>query len=152
MYVIDGFPLATAKPNGSGNYSTGNPLDNINPNDIESIQVLKDASSAAIYGSRAANGVVIITTKKGTTGKPVINFNSFAGYNERSKKLDMLSPEEWMDRAKEIINKKWVASAAGRTASQTNEERRQILGLAAGNVNTDLMYDDRWDQPGHPGL
>ncbi|PWG78988.1 SusC/RagA family TonB-linked outer membrane protein [Pararcticibacter amylolyticus] len=152
LYVIDGFPLAQAKPNGSGNYSTGNPLDNINPNDIESVQVLKDASSAAIYGSRAANGVVIITTKKGKTGKPVINFNSYAGYNERSKKLDLLSGEEWIERAKEIINRKWEASGTGRSASQTNEQRRQILGLAAGNVNADLMYDDRWDQPGYPGL
>ncbi|MCH5685401.1 TonB-dependent receptor plug domain-containing protein [Niabella sp. W65] len=64
LYVIDGFPLTPAAPNASGNYANGNPLDNINPNDIESIQVLKDAASAAIYGSRAGNGVVLITTKK----------------------------------------------------------------------------------------
>jgi TonB-dependent SusC/RagA subfamily outer membrane receptor len=64
LYVIDGFPLETSGQNASGGFSTGNPLDNINPNDIENIQVLKDASSAAIYGSRAANGVVLITTKK----------------------------------------------------------------------------------------
>src|SRR5690606_9336391 len=79
LYVIDGFPLATAAPNGSGNYASGNPLDNINPNDIESIEVLKDASAAAIYGSRAANGVVLITTKRGKTGKPSITFNTYLG-------------------------------------------------------------------------
>lgn len=152
LYVVDGFPLATAAPGGSGNYATGNPLDNINPNDIESVQVLKDAASAAIYGSRAANGVVLITTKRGRSGRPSITLNSYAGYMERSRKLDMLSPEEWIDRATEIINSQWVASGAGRSASQTNEQRRQILGLAPGVVNTAFMTDDRWAQPGYPGL
>ena len=113
---------------------------------------MKDAAAAAIYGSRAANGVVIITTKKGKSGKPKFNFNTYVGYMERSRKLDMLSPEEWIDRAKEIINAQWVASGTGRTASQTNDQRRTILGLAAGTFNTALMYDDRWDAPGHPGL
>lgn len=152
LYVIDGFPLAGATPNGSGNYSTGNPLDNINPNDIESIEVLKDAASAAIYGSRAANGVVLITTKKGKIGAPKINFNSYVGYNEASKKVAMLNGPQWIDRAMEMINNNWVKSGAGRTADQTNEQRRVILGLAPGQVNTSLMYDDRWVLPGHPGL
>jgi TonB-dependent starch-binding outer membrane protein SusC len=152
LYVIDGFPLAAASPNAAGSFSSGNPLDNINPNDIESIQVLKDAAAAAIYGSRAANGVVLITTKKGQSGRPKINVNTYAGYNERSRKLDMLSAEEWIDRATEIINAQWVASGTGRTATQTSEQRRQILGLAPGIVNTAYMIDDRWYQPGHPGL
>lgn len=152
LYVIDGFPLATTSPNGSGGYGTGNPLDNINPNDLESVQVLKDASAAAIYGSRAANGVVLITTKKGQSGKAKINLNLYGGYLERSRKLDMLSADEWVDRATEIIDATWVASGAGRTASQTNEQRRLILGLAPGNVNTSFMTDDRWKLPGHPGL
>ena len=152
LYVIDGFPLATTSPNGSGGYGSGNPLDNINPNDLESVQVLKDASAAAIYGSRAANGVVLITTKKGQSGRAKINLNLYGGYMERSRKLDMLNAEEWIDRATEIINATWVASGTGRTASQTNEQRRVILGLAPGNVNTGLMTDDRWAQPGHPGL
>lgn len=152
LYVVDGFPLASAAPNGSGNFALGNPLDNMNPNDIESVQVLKDAAAASIYGSRAANGVVLITTKKGKTGKPSISFNTYVGYMERSRKLDMLSADEWVDRAKEIINAQWVASAAGRTATQTNEERRVILGLPVGSVNTGFMYDDRWDATGHPGL
>jgi TonB-dependent SusC/RagA subfamily outer membrane receptor len=69
LYVIDGFPLELSPQNASGDFPTGSPLDNINPNDIESIQVLKDASAAAIYGSRASNGVVIITTKKGKAGE-----------------------------------------------------------------------------------
>ena len=156
LYVVDGFPLATAAPNGSGGYSQGNPLDNINPNDIENIQVLKDAAAAAIYGSRAANGVVLITTKKGQSGKARINFNSNIGYIERSRKLDMLSPTEWVARAQEMIDAQWVASspAAGpaRTAAQTNDQRRIVLGLPVGTVNTSFMGDDRWSMPGHPGL
>jgi len=152
LYVIDGFPLAAANPNSSGNYASGNPLDNINPNDIESIQVLKDAASAAIYGSRAANGVVLITTKQGKSGKPQITVNSYVGFNEANRKLDMLNSEEWVDRATEMINAQWVASGTGRLATQTTDERRQILGLAAGAYNTNYMIDDRWLQDGHPEL
>lgn len=152
LYVIDGFPLSTATQNSAGGFSTGNPLDNINPNDIESIEVLKDASAGAIYGSRAANGVVLITTKKGKVGKPKISFNTYGGYNEASRQLKMLDGAGWIDRATEIINAQWVASGAGRTASQTTAERRQILALAPGTINPGLMIDDRWLLPNHPGL
>ncbi|GEO06094.1 SusC/RagA family TonB-linked outer membrane protein [Adhaeribacter aerolatus] len=156
LYVIDGFPLEVSAQNAGGGFTTGNPLDNINPNDIESIQVLKDASAGAIYGSRASNGVVIITTKRGKTGKPKINFNTYAGVNQTAKKLDMLSPEEWVDRAVEMINAAWVASGPNRSATQTTEQRRQILvqrgDLPPGGVNPNWMIDDRWLQPGHPGL
>lgn len=100
--------------NSSGNFATGNPLDNINPNDIESIQVLKDASAAAIYGSRAANGVVLITTRQGKLGKPKISFDVYSGFAEATRKLDMLSSEEWVNRSIEMIDAQWVASGAGR--------------------------------------
>jgi len=153
LYVIDGFPLEVSTQNTGGGFSTGNPLDNINPNDIESIQVLKDASAAAIYGSRASNGVVLITTKKGRSGKAKISFNTYAGYNERVRKLDMLSAEGWVDRSIELINRDWVRSAAtGRTADQTTAQRRAILNLPAGTFDVRYMIDDRWTQPGHPGL
>ena len=152
LYVIDGFPLAVSSQNSNGGYTNGNPLDNINPNDIESIQVLKDASAAAIYGSRASNGVVLITTKKGKSGTPKINVNAFTGVSQAVKKIDLLSGEEWMARATEVINAQWEASGPGRFASQTTEERRQILGLADGAFNTQYMLDDRWAMPGHPGL
>ena len=152
LYVIDGFPLEVSAQNSGGGFSIGNPLDNINPNDIESIQVLKDASAAAIYGSRASNGVVLITTKKGKSGKAKINFNTYVGYNERVRKIDMLSAEGWVDRAIEMINRDWVRSGPGRTADQTTAQRRAILGLPAGTYNVTYMIDDRWTQPGHPGL
>jgi len=152
LYVIDGFPLEQAAANGGGRFSTGNPLDNINPNDIENIEVLKDAAAAAIYGSRAANGVVLITTKRGKSGKANISVNAFAGISQAAKKLDLLSGEEWAARATEIINNNWVKSGTGRTASQTTAQRRAILGLTGNNVNPDLMLDDRWAIAGHPGL
>lgn len=74
-------------------------IDHINPNDIASIDVLKDASSAAIYGSRAANGVVIVTTKEGsnTEGKPIIDLSANVGVSSPSKYLDLLDAAGWAE-------------------------------------------------------
>jgi TonB-dependent SusC/RagA subfamily outer membrane receptor len=137
LYVLDGFPLDVSSQSAGGGFSN-NPLDDLNPNDIESIQVLKDASAAAIYGSRAANGVVIITTKRGQAGKVKINLNAKSGISQVAKKLDLLSPEEWVDMATTVANTTWVNSGSGRTADQTNAQRASILGLAAGTINTQL--------------
>lgn len=76
LFVIDGVPVGR---NSSGPNASNNPLSTINPNDIESISVLKDASAAAVYGVRAANGVVLITTKRGEMGKPQISFDGYYG-------------------------------------------------------------------------
>jgi TonB-linked SusC/RagA family outer membrane protein len=156
LYVIDGFPLDNTSQNGGGRFSNGSPLDNINPNDIESIQVLKDAAAAAIYGSRAANGVVIITTKKGKSGKPQITVNTYAGFSKAAKKLDLLNGDEWVERATEYINSAWVnlaPLAPGETphvATQTTAERMAIRKVTA--IQPTYMIDERWFQPGHPGL
>ena len=80
LIVIDGIPMSTG--NLSTNSSPNNPLGDINPDDIESIDILKDASATAIYGSRAANGVMIITTKRGKEGKAKISYNSWIGLTE----------------------------------------------------------------------
>ncbi len=154
LYVIDGFPLEVSPQTAEGGFNNGNPLSNINPNDIESIQVLKDAAAASIYGSRGSNGVVIITTKKGKTGKPNINFNTYLGWNETVKKLDVLSSQEWVDRQVEHMNYFWVRDYGdqGASSSDTNAERRALLGLPDGEYNTRYMWDDRWMEPGHPGL
>jgi TonB-linked SusC/RagA family outer membrane protein len=102
LYVIDGIPLedntSSANSNG-GNVQTANrnPMNNINPNDIESIEVLKDASSAAIYGSRGANGVVIITTKSGKAGKTKIDVNYELGISHVNRKIDMMNAPQWID-------------------------------------------------------
>jgi TonB-linked SusC/RagA family outer membrane protein len=151
LYVIDGFPLDVQSQNTAGGFSS-NPLNNLNPDDIESIQVLKDAAAGAIYGSRAANGVVLITTKRGQIGKARIGINANTGSSQVAKKMDMLNASEWISLATELANAKWVASGTGRTADQTNDQRRAILGLAPGAYNTNFMPDDRWTQPGHPGL
>ncbi|EOR96110.1 TonB-dependent receptor [Arcticibacter svalbardensis MN12-7] len=80
LIVVDGVVSITGDVSGSN--STGNALGNINNEDIESIEILKDAASTAIYGSRAANGVVLVTTKKGKKGKPVITFDSWLGQSK----------------------------------------------------------------------
>lgn len=96
LYVIDGFPMEDP---GS---SVVNPLNSIDPNDIESIDILKDASATAIYGSRGANGVVVITTKRGKEGKPVITYNGYYGFQQSNKRLAVLSPYEFVKLQNEI--------------------------------------------------
>ncbi|MDQ3550225.1 MAG: SusC/RagA family TonB-linked outer membrane protein, partial [Bacteroidota bacterium] len=103
LFVVDGVPLdnSSARPGGSGDVGFGgnipgnNPLNFINPNDIASIDVLKDASATAIYGSRGANGVVIITTKKGLGGEPKIEFNASVGASNVMKRLEVLNASQY---------------------------------------------------------
>jgi len=90
LYVVDGFVL-----DNSGNGLATNPLNFINTQDIESINVLKDASAAAIYGSRAANGVVVITTKKGKAGRTQMNFSASTAISSIANKIDVFSAEEF---------------------------------------------------------
>jgi len=152
LYVIDGFPLSNNSSNtGNGSFVGGNPLDNINPSDIENIQVLKDAAAAAIYGSRASNGVVLITTKRGVSGKPKITFNTYAGYNAASKKLKMLSGDEWIDRATEMINAAYITKY-GSAGATVNDNAATRTAMNAGAFSTAYQLDPRWAIPGHPGL
>ena len=101
LYVIDGFIYfkdASASSTGLGGIEGSlNPLATINPNDIESVEVLKDVSATAIYGSRGANGVILITTKKGQRGdrQAHINYTYNIGFSNISKKLDLLNASEW---------------------------------------------------------
>ncbi len=109
LIVLDGVPMEVGgSVSGSGNF-----LSLINPNDIESISVLKDASSTAIYGSRASNGVIIITTKKGTeSNKPKISFSTTNAFQTKTKTADMISRDEMYnlvtengtDRQKSLLN------------------------------------------------
>lgn len=84
LYVVDGFPLET---------SIGNVL---NPEEIESMEILKDASATAIYGARGANGVILITTKKGKIGRPVVTYNMYMGVQRAIKQQEMLDPYEFV--------------------------------------------------------
>jgi TonB-dependent starch-binding outer membrane protein SusC len=88
LYVVDGVPSSDTRT--------------LNPADIESISILKDASSAAIYGSQGANGVVLITTKRGTTGTPRFDFSSYVGYSTPWKKLKVLNSEQYRDLMTEL--------------------------------------------------
>jgi iron complex outermembrane receptor protein len=101
LYVIDGIPMdmQNTSPDGPSKGGIGstatNPLNFLNPNDIQSIDILKDASAAAIYGSRGANGVVIVTTKKGTEGKSEVDYSASFSISQLPKKLDVLTADEW---------------------------------------------------------
>jgi TonB-linked SusC/RagA family outer membrane protein len=112
LYVIDGFPIyndassmdAGVTYNVYNGDSRGaapqiNPLSSINPADIESIDVLKDASATAIYGSRGANGVIIVTTKKGSYHKSSINFDGYVGVQNVVKKLSLINARQWGELA-----------------------------------------------------
>ena len=90
LYIVDGFAL-----DNSGNGIATNPLNFINPQDIESIEVLKDASSTAIYGSRASNGVIVITTKKGKKGRNKVNINVSSGFSTLANKVDVFTADEF---------------------------------------------------------
>jgi len=102
LYVIDGIPLditdvqpGGASTTGVGSAANKNPLNFINPDDIESMDILKDASSTAIYGSRGANGVIIVTTKKGKEGKAAVSYSGYTGFSSLPSKYDVLTASEY---------------------------------------------------------
>ncbi|MCR5076577.1 MAG: TonB-dependent receptor [Prevotella sp.] len=109
LYVIDGFIYykdQSASRTGLANMeSSVNPLASVNPTDIQSIEVLKDVSATAIYGSRGANGVIIVTTKKGQRGKVSINYRYTVGWDRVTKKLDLLNASEWGRLERDHYNK-----------------------------------------------
>lgn len=94
LYVVDGMPITTTDLSNNG--AATNPLADINSNDIESIEILKDASAGAIYGSRAANGVVLITTKRGKAGKTNVSVNYQLGSSEATRRVDFLNAEQYV--------------------------------------------------------
>jgi TonB-dependent starch-binding outer membrane protein SusC len=100
LFVIDGVQLNTRS---DANYTESNPLAFLNPNDIESIDILKDAASAAIYGAQASNGVVIVTTKKGKAGKTKFQFNSYVGQATALQKLSVLNSQQLFQLRSEAV-------------------------------------------------
>ena len=102
LIVIDGVPIAS-----DGGFGMSNPLDMINPNDIESFTVLKDASSAAIYGSRASNGVILITTKKGKGSRAQVSYSESVSVQTNSRQLQVFSPEEFRGFIKDTYGIYW---------------------------------------------
>lgn len=116
LYVVDGVPISKGtnlqasigSQRASFQPPKANPLATINPRDIESIEVLKDASAAAIYGSRGSNGVVLITTKRGTSGLPQISFNSYVGSSSVFNQPDMMNSEELIAYTKDSRNNNYL--------------------------------------------
>ena len=106
LYVVDGLPVVTKDLSDVGGYQ-GNSLSgiaDINPNDIASVEVLKDASAAALYGSRASNGVILITTKKGAAGRTKVTLDSYIGFQNLQKKLKFLNASNYVAARNEAID------------------------------------------------
>lgn len=106
LYVVDGLPVISTDISQKGGYQ-GNALSgiaDINPSDIETIEVLKDASASALYGSRASNGVVLITTKKGRAERTKVTLSSYVGVQDMWKKLEFLNAEEYIGARNEAID------------------------------------------------
>ncbi|MBC5773830.1 TonB-dependent receptor [Pontibacter sp. KCTC 32443] len=111
LVVLDGIPINTGDV--SSTSAASNALGDINPADIESIDILKDAASTAIYGSRAAGGVLLITTKKGKSGKPRVNYEGWAGVTNATRLPDLLNAEEYMLIKNEaVLNQKILSGKA----------------------------------------
>lgn len=129
LYVVDGIPIisdASVSSTGALKNPANNALSIINPNDISSIEVLKDASATSIYGARGANGVILITTKQGKKGKPAVTFNFKYGLQHLSKKLDMLNSVQ-------------LAELGNEAADNDKVDRKDIYALMNNirNINTD---------------
>lgn len=110
LYVVDGVPMERG-------------FANLNTNDIESVEVLKDASAAAIYGSRGSNGVVLVTTKKGTSDKLSISYDGYVGIQNVSKKLDMMNAYEYAEFVKDARDNAYLSKVPGGSASDPNSVR-----------------------------
>ena len=122
LYVVDGFPLMN------------NNLNDINPNDIESIEILKDASSSAIYGSRGANGVVIVTTKKGSKGVNNLSVNSYYGIQTPERLVEMLDREEFIKYVNEAYTYSKgtpVYSSSNPAPNNNTDWQREIVNKSA---------------------
>lgn len=126
LIVIDGVPLAN-----EGIAGAGNPLSFINPNDIESFTVLKDASAAAIYGTRAANGVILITTRKGSGGKMKINFSTAVSASTITKKVDVLIADEF----RSIVNAKGTMAQKSMLGTANTNWQDEIYQTALATDN-----------------
>lgn len=138
LYVVDGIPVnSTTNFTGGSDFNFGggtqgiNILSSINPSDVQSVEVLKDAASSSIYGARAANGVVLITTKKGQPGKSTFSFNAYEGFSQvpRERWYDMMNTTQYQDYMRDYY--KWRLDDDGNSSPVPDAI------LANPNVNTD---------------
>lgn len=125
LIVVDGVPLITG--NLAANVNS-NALGDINPNDIENIEVLKDGSATAIFGSRAANGVIMITTKKGDkSGKMKVNYDAIFGYSSPASRFDLLNSEQFVQIANEKRANAGLPAAARLSTTGTNTDWQNVV-------------------------
>jgi TonB-linked SusC/RagA family outer membrane protein len=131
LYVVDGVPLDN--------------LSGINPADIASIDVLKDASSAAIYGSRGSNGVILVTTKRGKPGKPVLSVSAYTALASAERKVQVMTSDEWIDFNKKWLDRIWT-NTTGLGADVSQADR-----IAYAQSKTGINYATRNDLLGIRG-
>jgi iron complex outermembrane receptor protein len=136
LIVIDGVPV-----DNRGAFGSSNPLNLINPNDIETFTVLKDPSAAAIYGSRASNGVILITTKKGKKGKVRWNFNGQAFAQTPAGKVDVMSADE----IRQIVKNQGSSSDQGKLGT-TNTDWQDEIFRTAWSQDLNLSASGTWDE------
>ncbi|SFE83520.1 TonB-dependent receptor [Thermophagus xiamenensis] len=148
LYVVDGVPLDNADitpdgatPAGINQSSNKNPISFLNPEDIESIDILKDASATAIYGARGANGVILITTKNGTKGKGTITYDGYYGVSQIREKIDVLSADQFRQYTKEDGSKLLDLGASTDWQDEIfRTATAQSHNLSYGGGTDNLMY------------
>lgn len=141
LYVIDGFPVYSGTGFGKmGGNTQMSGLSTVNPSDIESIEILKDASATAIYGARAANGVVLITTKSGKKGRDMITFETSFGIQQVAKKIDLMDAQEYAA----LINEAYRND--GLTPPYDATRLAEIARLGAGTDWQDELYQTALSQ------
>lgn len=139
LYIIDGIQLNT---DNNASFTQSNPLASINSNDIESIEVLKDAATASIYGAKAGNGVVIITTKRGKSGQTKFSANAYTGTQQAIKTFDILNTQEFFQlRTEARIN----ASTTGATAATVRATQLSEMGLPATLTDAEIAALPTYD-------
>ena len=115
LYVIDGVPVETSNGSYAGN---SNPMADLNPSDVLSMEVLKDAAAAALYGSRAANGVILITTRQGSKGKSRVAYNGWVGVSMRSKFFDIMNAQQYTDFKNQAVENRYGTAHYDLTANR----------------------------------
>lgn len=145
LYIIDGVPytsLTTHSIYTPGASLSSSPMNSINPGDIESIEILKDADATAIYGSRGANGVILITTKRGRTGATQVTMNVYSGVGQVARQLDLLNTQQWLEMRKEAFKndklKPTISNAPDLLVLDTTrytDWQKELIGGSAGIVN-----------------
>ncbi|MEI9918158.1 MAG: SusC/RagA family TonB-linked outer membrane protein [Bacteroidota bacterium] len=159
LYIVDGVPFTSTPLSTSSDILPNgiSPLSSINPSDIESIEVLKDADATAIYGSRGANGVILITTKKGSAGKTKVDVNIYTGMGNVARYMDLLNTQQYLEMRKEAFKNDKVTPTISNapdlmvwdTTRYTDWQKKMIGGtskitnaqtsISGGNSNTQFV-------------